>query len=115
MEDQVWFHLNRLAYPELHAKALGKFDTYLQTNLVKLFSWTITRTLERVSEMLEMRHFVPAPGDDVATAMYDAPRAVVPVSTRRQLEFDLLPEEWQTRVKGKMINWLNKSKAEKEE
>lgn len=56
MEDYIWFQLNRLAYPELHAEALGKYDTYLRTNLVKPFAWTITQTLGRVEELFDMRH-----------------------------------------------------------
>ena len=59
-----------------------------------------------------MRKYVPAPGDDAPTADYDQPRAVIAEAVGRQVEFDLLPDDWQTRVKGKMINWLNKGQAE---
>ena len=58
MEDQVWFYLYRLAYPETHSEALTKFDTYITTQIVKPAAWTITRTCERVEEMYEMRKFL---------------------------------------------------------
>ena len=101
-----------MAYPDTHSEALNKFDSYLRNQLIKPFTWTITKTLERMSEMYDMRSYVPAPGDDVLTALYDEPRGVLPAGVCRQMEFDLLPEDWQTRVKGKMINWLNKEEAQ---
>ena len=108
VEDQMWFFLNCLAYPETHAEALGYFDRYVKTQIVKPFGWTITRTLERFDELMDLRQYIPPPGDDVKTALYDEPKTPFTDSEKRRAQFDLLPMEWQTRMKGKMINWLNK-------
>ena len=108
VEDQLWFFLYCLAYPETHAEALSQFDKYVKNQLIKPFGWTVTKTLERIDEMMDLRQYIPPPGDDVKTALYEEPRTPFPNNVRRQLEFELLPDDWQTRVKGKMINWLNK-------
>ena len=112
MENHVWFHLYKLVYPEMHSEALNLFDKYIKTQLIKPRGWTITTTRERISELIDLRQFIPPPGDDVITALYDAPKTPLTKGERRQLEFDLLPKEWQTRVKGQMINWLNKPELE---
>ena len=108
VEDQLWFLLYCLAYPETHAEALSHFDRYVKTQIIKPFNWTITRTLERFEELMDLRQYIPAPGDDVKTALYQDPKTPFADSEKRRAEFDLLPPEWQTRMKGKMINWLNK-------
>ena len=108
VENQLWFLLYCLSYPETHAEALGHFDRYVKTQIIKPFGWTITRTLERFDELMDLRQYIPPPGDDVKTALYEEPKTPFTASERRRAEFDLLPLEWQTRMKGKMINWLNK-------
>ena len=111
MEDQVWFHLNKLVFPETHSEALTKFDTYLTTQLVKPFNWSVTKTLERLGELYDMRKYVPAPGEDVLTARFDEPRADLTMTEKRCIEYAILPDDWQTRVKGKMLNWLGETDA----
>ena len=104
-EDVTWFQLNALAYPNDHSEALNNFDVYVRTQLVKPVKWTITTTMTRLSELFEMRKYIPATGTDPRTANYDGPRTAWPSSGIRQCEYALLPTEWKTRVQGKMDDW----------